>query len=69
LEYHIFAIFVGWELESADVVMQLLYSNLPSGVEEDRMGWSQSKNSKFEVRSFYEAFRGMLAVRFLWKSI
>lgn len=43
MECHIVPIVVGWELESVDVFMELLFSNLPSRVE-DRKGWRQSKN-------------------------
>jgi len=44
LECHIVPIVVGWELESVDVFMELLFSKVPSRVE-DRKGWRQSKNS------------------------
>ena len=42
-----------WQLESVDTTMDLLYSNLLSGVGEDRLWWRLSKNGKFEILSFY----------------
>jgi hypothetical protein len=43
-----------WELEGVVSFFERLYSFQLRQGEEDRIGWSPSKRSKFEVKSFYQ---------------
>ncbi len=49
-----------WELESVDNFFELLYSNIPSRLEEDRISWTPSKVGQLDVCSYYEALRGLI---------
>jgi hypothetical protein len=46
-----------------------LYSFKLRQGEEDGIGWSPSKRSKFEVKSFYQVLTSQNGLSFPWKSI
>jgi hypothetical protein len=48
---------------------QRLYSFQQRQGEEDRIGWSPSKKSKFEVKSFDQVLTSQNGSSFPWKSI
>ena len=49
--------------------LHTLGSNLPHSEHGDRMIWKLSKKGDFNVRSFYDKFRGLLPIIFPWKGI
>jgi hypothetical protein len=58
-----------WELEMVLSFFERLYSLQLRHGEEDRIGWSLSKRSKFEVKSFYKVLTSQDGPSFPWKSI
>ena len=53
-----------WETGVVDEFLHTLGSNLPYSEQGDRMIWKLSKKGDFNVRSFYDKFRGPLLIIF-----
>jgi hypothetical protein len=58
-----------WKLEMVLSFFEMLYSLQLRHGEEDRIGWSFSKRSKFEVKSFYKMLTSQGGPFISWKSI
>jgi hypothetical protein len=58
-----------WEVEMVLSFFERLYSIQLRHGDEDRISWSPSNRSKFEVKSFYEVLTSQDGPSFLWKSI
>ena len=52
-----------------DKFFQFLASNLPSGIDGDRLKWKLKKNGDFTIRSYYHKLHGSSSVVFPWKGI
>ena len=52
-----------------DEFLRLLASNLPSGIDGDRLKWKLTKNGDFTIRSYYHKIYGSSFVVFPWKGI
>ena len=46
-----------------------LATNLPSGIDGDRLRWKLTKNGVFTIRSYYHKLHGSSSVVFPWKGI
>jgi hypothetical protein len=58
-----------WEVEVVLSFFEMLYSFKVRQGDVDRIGWSPSKRSKFEVKSFYQVLTSPNGSPFPWKSI
>ena len=46
-----------------------LVTNLPSGIDGDRLRWKLTKNGVFTIRSYYHKLHSSSSVVFPWKGI
>jgi hypothetical protein len=58
-----------WELESVNLLLELLYSSSAKGFGEDRMCWRGGSKGGFQVKAYYSALLSQSGLHWPWKSI
>ena len=58
-----------WELESVNVLLELLYSSSAKGYGEDRMCWRGGCKDGFQVKDYYRDILPQSGITLPWRSI